>query len=129
MLAAALGREAADCAFEDLEERLLHAFAGDVARDGDVVGLRGDLVDLVDVDDAALGELGVAVRVLPEVAHHVLHVLAHVAGLGECGGVADGEGDLQHLGERAGEECLAAAGGADEEDVGFFDLHVREVGA
>ena len=55
MLAAALGRDVADGAFEDFQQRLLHAFAGNVARDGNVLGLAGDLVDLVDVNDAASG--------------------------------------------------------------------------
>ena len=129
MLAPALRREAADGSLEDLQQRLLHALAGDVARDGHVVRLRGDLVDLVDVDDAARGLGRVAAGVLPEVAHHVLHVLAHVAGLGERGGVADRERHLEELRERAGEERLAAARRPDEEDVGLLDLDVRELGA
>jgi hypothetical protein len=45
----------ANGALEHLEQGLLDAFAGDVARDGDVVPGLADLVDLVDVDDAALG--------------------------------------------------------------------------
>jgi hypothetical protein len=57
MLAPALRRHVADRALDDLEQRLLHAFAGHVAGDADVLGLAADLVDLVDVDDADLGAL------------------------------------------------------------------------
>ena len=57
MLAAALRRNRGDRALEDLQQRLLHALARDVARDRRVLGLAGDLVDLVDVDDAGLGAL------------------------------------------------------------------------
>ena len=53
VLAPALRRHARHRALEDLEQRLLHALAGDVARDRRVVGFARDLVDLVDVDDAA----------------------------------------------------------------------------
>ena len=53
MLASALRRNVGDRAFEDLQQRLLHAFAGDVARDRRVLVLAADLVDFVDVDDAA----------------------------------------------------------------------------
>src|SRR5262249_3503934 len=52
MLASALGRHRRDGAFHDLEQRLLHALARDVAGDRGVVGLAADLVDLVDIDDA-----------------------------------------------------------------------------
>jgi hypothetical protein len=57
MLATALRGHRGDGAFHDLEQRLLHALAGDVA--GGVVGLAADLGDLVDIDDAALGALDV----------------------------------------------------------------------
>ena len=84
MLAPALGRHVGDRALEDLEQRLLHALARDVAGDGRVLGLARDLVDLVDVDDAALGALHVVVRGLEQAQDDVLHVLADVAGLGEA---------------------------------------------
>ena len=98
--------------------------AGHVPGDGGVLALAGDLVDLVDVDDAPLGPLHVEIRRLQELEDHVLHVLAHVARLGEGGGVGDGEGNVQHLGHGLGEEGLAAAGGADEQDVALLQLHI-----
>ena len=64
VLAPALRRHVRDGAFDDLEQRLLHALARDVAGDRRVVALARDLVDLVDVDDAALRALDVVVGVL-----------------------------------------------------------------
>ena len=61
-----LGGTLADRALDDLEQRLLHALARDVARDRRVVALARDLVDLVDVDDAALRLLDVVVGVLQQ---------------------------------------------------------------
>ncbi len=52
VLAPALRRHRGGGALQDLEQRLLHALARDVAGDGGVLALAGDLVDLVDVDDA-----------------------------------------------------------------------------
>ena len=124
MLAAALGRHVGDGAFEHLEEGLLNAFARDVAGDGDVVVGLADLVDLVDVDDAALGGFEVEVGGVEELEQDILDVFADVAGLGEGGGVADGEGDVEHAGEGLGQQGLAAAGGADQEDVGLVELDV-----
>ena len=109
MLAAALGRHVGDRPLDDLEEGLLHALARDVAGDGGVLALAGDLVDLVDVDDALLGPLDVVVGVLQQVDDDVLDVLADVAGLGEGGGVGDGEGDVEDLGQGLGQQRLAAS--------------------
>src|SRR3954469_13995445 len=76
MLAAALRRDAGGRPLEDLQERLLDALAGDVARDRRVVRLAGDLVDLVDVDDPGLGLLDVVVGRLDQLEQDVLDVLA-----------------------------------------------------
>src|SRR6058998_3213502 len=122
MLAPALGGHARHRPLEDLEERLLHAFARYVARDARVLRLAGDLVDLVDVDDAALGLGDVEVRGLEQPDENVLHVLTHVAGLGERGGVRDREGDVQDARQRLGEERLAHAGRTDEHDVRLVEL-------
>jgi hypothetical protein len=91
VLAPALGRHRRLGAFEDLQQRLLDALAGHVARDRRVLALAGDLVDLVDVDDAGLGTLDVEVGGLDQLEQDVLDVLADVARLGQRGGVGDGE--------------------------------------
>src|SRR5262245_18769238 len=62
MLASALRWNVGNRAFEDLQQRLLHAFPRDVACDRWVLILTTDLVDLVDVDDALLRAFDVAVR-------------------------------------------------------------------
>ena len=89
VLAAALRRDAGHGSLDDLQQRLLNTLAGDVAGDRRVVALAGDLVDLVDVDDPALGPLDVEVGGLDQVQQDVLDILADVAGLGQRGGVGD----------------------------------------
>ncbi len=54
VLPAALGRNAGHRAFQDFQQRLLHALAADVPGDGLVLRLSGDLIDFIDVDDAPL---------------------------------------------------------------------------
>src|SRR5207302_2238519 len=61
MLASALRGNRSDRSLENLQQRLLHALAGHVARDRGVLGLARDLVDLVDVNDSGLGALHVVV--------------------------------------------------------------------
>ena len=78
MLAPALRRHRRDGAFDDLEQRLLYAFARDVAGDRGVVGLAADLVDLVDIDDPALGALDIVIGRLQQLEDDVLDILADI---------------------------------------------------
>jgi hypothetical protein len=102
---------------------------GDIAGDRRILGLAGDLVDLVDVDDAALGALHVVVGGLQQAEDDVLDVLPDVARLGERGGVGVGEWDVEHLGERLREQRLARARRPDQEDIGLLQLDVARLAA
>ena len=124
MLAAALRRHIGDRAFEDLQQRLLHAFAGDIAGDRGVLVLAADLVDLVDIDDAGLRAGYVAVGGLQQLQDDVLDILAHVAGLGQRGGVDNGERHIQHLGQRLRQQRLAGARRAHQQDIRLRQLHI-----
>src|SRR6266403_627989 len=127
VLAAALGRNGGDGAFDQLQQRLLHTFAGNVAGDGRIVGLTGDLVDLVDVDDAGLRLLDIVVAFLQQLLDDVFDVLAHIARLGQGGGVGDGERNIEKPRQRFGQQGLAGPGGPYKKNValGEFDLIAR----
>ncbi|MBM2842912.1 MAG: hypothetical protein HW404_749 [Anaerolineales bacterium] len=123
MLAPALRRNVDRGALDDLEQRLLHPLARDVARDAGIVArLAGDLIDLVQVDDAALGPLDVEVGRLQEPQQDVLDVFADVTGFGQGGGVADAERHVQDARQRLRQQGLAAAGRSDEQDVALLQL-------
>src|SRR4030095_2402091 len=124
MLAAALWRNVRDGSFQNFQQRLLNALAGDVARDRGVLVLPADLVDLVDVDDALLALLDVAAGGLQKLEDDVLDVLAHVACLGERRRIHDREGNRQQLGERLREQRLAGAGRANQQNIGLGELDV-----
>src|SRR5439155_474759 len=70
--------------------------------------------------------LDVVVGGLQQVHDDVFDVLADVARLGEAGGVADGEGDVQDARERLRQERLARAGGPQQQDVRLLQLDVVE---
>ena len=95
MLAAALRWHIRGRALQELEQRLLHALARDVADDRRVVGFAGNLVDLVDVDDAALRALDVVVGRLQQFEDDVLDVLADIASFGERRRIGDGERNVE----------------------------------
>ena len=127
MLAAALGRDVRQRALDDLEQRLLYTFPGDVPGDGGAAGLAGNLVDLVNVDDPLRGALHVVVCVLQQAQDDVLDVLAHVTRLGERRGIGDGKGNVEHLGQGPRQERLSGTGGPDEQDVAFLELDAAQV--
>ena len=127
VLAPAQRRHVGHGALDDLEQRLLHALAGDVAGDGGVLALARDLVQLVDVDDALLGQFLVFAGGLVELQQDVLHVLADVAGFGQGGGVGHGERHVQDLGQGLGQQRLAGAGRPDQQDVALADVDLGQV--
>ena len=129
MFPTTLGRHRGQRAFEDLEQRLLDTLAGDVAGDRRVFGLASDLVDLIDIDDPLLGTLDVEVGSLDQLEQDVLDVLTDIAGLGESGGVGDGERHVEQPGEGLGHERLARPGGPNQQDVRLLELDLLVGGA
>ena len=71
-----------------------------------------------------LGAGHVAVCSLQQLEDDVFDIFAHVAGLGEGGGVDDGKGDVKHLGQGLCEQCFARSSGADEQDVRLRELDI-----
>src|SRR5712692_8993146 len=130
MLAAALRRHGRDRPFDQLQQRLLHAFTGYVPGDRGIVGFARNLVDLVDIDDAALRLVDIVVAILEQLLDDVFHVLADVTRLGEGGRVGDHERNVEEPRHRLREQRLAGSGGADQEDIRLGELDfvvLREV--
>ena len=124
MLPSTLGRHRGDRPLQDLQERLLHPLARDVAGDRGVVTLSSDLVDLVDVNDSTLRPLDVMVSVLQQAHDDVLYILADIPSLRERGGVRYRERDVEDSRQRLRQESLAAAGRTEQQDVRFLELDV-----
>ena len=127
MLAAAGGRNACHRALKNLKQCLLNALARNIAGNGEVLGLAGDLVDLVHVDNANLRALNVAIGSVDELEQDVLHILAHVAGLGKRGGISNGKRHLEDARERLGEQGLTGTGGTEQQNVGLGELHLVHI--
>ena len=61
MLATTLRRHRGNRAFHDFQQSLLHALARHIARDGRVVRLAADFIDLINIDNAALRPLDIII--------------------------------------------------------------------
>ena len=125
MLAPAVRRNVGHRALQDLQQRLLHALTADIAGDGRVLAAAGDLVDLVDIDDAALRTLDVVIRCLDQAQQDVLHILADIARLGQRGSIGDGERDIQRTRQRLRQRGLAHAGRAEQQHVALAQLRIQ----
>ena len=124
VLATALWRNARLSTLDDLEQCLLNTLARHVARDGKVFSFAGDLVDLVDIDDADLSALDIEIGRGNELQQNILDVFAHVARFGKRGGVGDGKRNLQRARERLREQRFARTRGAQKHDVALSKLDV-----
>src|SRR6266702_3369669 len=128
MLAAALRGDRSTRAFHDLQQRLLHAFTRDVPGDRRIVGFATDLVDLVNVDDAALRALDVVVGRLQQLQDDVLDVLADIAGLGQRGRIRHRERHVEDPRQRLRQQRLARTGRTDQQDVRLREFDVVVLG-
>ena len=127
MLAATLRWDAGGGAFHQLEQRLLHAFARDVAGDRGIFGLAADLVDFVDIDDAALRLLDIIVGGLEQLKNDILDIFADIACFGQCRRIGHRERHVEGLGERLRQQRLAAAGRADQQDVRLRQFNIARL--
>ena len=115
-------------ALKNLEQGLLHTLTRYVSGDGGVVGLAGNLIDFVDINNAALGLFNIAVSSLDELEQDIFNVLAHVAGLGQAGGVGNGKRYVEFLSQGLGQVGLTRAGGANQENIRLGNLYVFALG-
>ena len=98
VLTAALGRDVGDGAFQNLQERLLDAFAGNITGDGRIFIFAPDLIDLVNVNDASLSAADISVGSLQQLEDNIFDVFANVTGFGQRGGIDNGERHIEHAG-------------------------------
>src|SRR6218665_3109205 len=124
MLPPSLGRHRGYGALQDLQECLLHPFTRDVPGDGGVLGLAGDLVDLINVDNARFGPFHVVVGGLQEFQEDVLDIFADVTRFGERGCGGNRKRHVKAPGKGLCEGSFAAPGGADKQDIGLRNLNV-----
>ena len=123
MLAASFRRYVNDIAFEEFQHSLLDTLAGHVARDGRIVALAGDLVNLVDEHDSPLGLRHIEISLLEKPREDALDILPDIAGLGQYGRVHDGERNVQKFGYRLGQQCLSGSGRTYQQDIRFLQFH------
>ena len=120
MLAPALRRHAGYGPFEDFQQRLLHAFARYVARNGRVFRFTGNLIDFIDVDNTPFCLSNVVVRCLNQLEQAVFYVFADISRFGQARCVGNGKRHVQQPGQGLGQQRFAAARRPYHDDIGFL---------
>ena len=123
MLSAPLRRDVGNGSLQNFQQGLLHSFARNVPSDGRIFAFTGNLINFVDIDNAALRFLYVKIGRLNQAQQNILNVLADVASLGQSGGIGNGKRNSQHLGEGLCQQCLAGASGTQQKDIALLQLH------
>ena len=123
VFAPALGRNGGHCALYDLQEGLLDTFSGDITGDRYIFALFGDLVDLVDIDNADLGFFDIIICRLDKLEENVLNVLTHISRFSERSGIRDRKWHIDDLRESLRQISLSGTGGTQHQDVALLQLH------
>ena len=91
MLSSALRRNGRRRAFQNFQQRLLHAFPGYVSRNGYVFGLLCNFIDFINIDNPMLRTLDIVIRSLNNLQQYILHVFTDIAGFCQCRSVCNGK--------------------------------------
>jgi hypothetical protein len=113
-----------DHAFHHLEQAVLNAKPQTLPASA----AHPQLVDLVDVSDSSLGEFDVPAFRLEQPVQQALHIIPDIARLGERSRIADHQSHVETGSQGLDHVARATAGSSDQEDVGFFDSHIVQVG-
>ena len=121
---AALRRNVARAAFQNLQKSLLNAFARDITRYAHIISLATDLVDLVDVNDTDLRALHIVIGILQEAQNNILDIFTDVTCFGKRGRIGDAEWHIQNFRQRLGQQRFSRTGWTDQQDIALLNFNV-----
>ena len=117
MLASTLRRHGGNRAFHDLQQCLLNPLTRYIAGDRWIISLARNLIDLVNIDDAALRALNIIIGCLQQFQNDVFNIFTNVTSFGQRGGIGHGEGHIQHSRKCLREQRLATSGRTNKQNV------------
>ena len=84
--------------------------------------LLGDLVDLIDIDDALLRLVHIIACGSEQLAHNAFDVITDITGFGQRGRIRDRKRNIQDLCQRLYQVGLTTARGTEHQHIGLLDL-------
>ena len=104
---------------------MLYAFTGYIFCDGSVLSASGDLVDLIDIDDASFSLFDVVVCRLDQLQQYIFDIFADITGFCQCRGISDRERNTQNLSQGPRDVGLAGSCGADHQNIALLNFDIR----
>ena len=114
--------------FDNLQQRLLHAFTRNIASDRKVLCLFRNLINLIDVDNANLSTGNIKIRSRNKLQQDVLNVFAYITRFGQRGSIGNRERNLQRTRKRFGQKRLTRTRGTQQQDIAFRQLYIVFIG-
>ena len=124
MFAAALGRHRRHGALNQFQQGLLNTLARHIPRNGRIVRLAGNLVDLIDVDNTALRTLDFVIAALQQLLNDVFDIFPHITGFGQRGRIGHHKGHIQSARQCLCQQCFTRTGRPNQQDIAFGQLDV-----
>ena len=100
----------------EFEQRRLHATTTDIATAA-AFTTGGELVDLIEINNAVLGELDIAIRFCHQVTDEIIDIAPDITGLAELRGISLHKRHANEIGDVLDEVGLANARGAADDDI------------
>ena len=107
----------------------MHTFSRHIAGDRGIVRLPADLVDFVDIDNAALRPFNIIVRRLQKLENDVLNILTHIASFGQRRGISHRKWYIENARQCLGQQGLAGARWSHQHDVGLCQFYIGTLAA
>ena len=96
--------------FKNLQKCLLNTLARDITSNRKVLGLASNLVNLIDVDNAYLSALNIAVSSSNELKQDILDIFTNVASLSKSCCVSNSKRNLKKTSKRLSKQCFTSTG-------------------
>ncbi len=93
MFSSALRRYVGNRSFYNLQKGLLYALAGHIPRYRRVLGLPGNLINLVNIDNPIFRPVDISISSLNNLQKNVLHILSHISSLSQRRRISDCKGN------------------------------------
>ncbi|MNN01908.1 hypothetical protein D3C81_1145420 [compost metagenome] len=127
MFTSALRRNGSDRTFQNFQQRLLHAFAGNVAGNRRILRFTRHFIDFVDVNDAAFRFFHIIISSLNQLQEDILDVFADIAGFGQGSRICDRERYIQDFRHRLGKEGFPRTRRTEQQNVTLLQLDILDL--
>ena len=103
----------------------VHSLTGDIPGDGYIFGTFGNLINLININDANLSFLHIVICRLQQTYQNIFNIIADITRFRQRRRITDRKGNIQFFGQNPGQQCLARTSRPDQQNIALLDLYFR----